>query len=375
MTELQRFKAVVRFERPDYWPLYTLGGLGYIHGGGLVNLHRQGLPAEVNDVEAWCRFFGQATFDHLAGIGADCPGVKTETWREGGFEFVRSETGALTRQVIDNDLAYSMPDFIEFDVRDRASWEKYKELTTPRRKDLALLEDWKKRFAHRKRPLMVWGGGTWGWARQLMGPERALLAVYDDPALLQDMIDHFLWVMEEFTFPVLEALRPEAILGWEDFAYNHGMLISPAAFRKFCANYYHRVAEVAWDCGAELLIVDCDGKVDEFCPLLEEVGWNGNWPLEQVCGNPILDYRRRQSDFVFGGGIEKEIVNVGSSPERIERELVPRIPEMLEQGGFMPMFDHALQVDVSYENLCRCFTRLHEICGSPEDLGAFPRIY
>ena len=204
-----------------------------------------------------------------------------------------------------------------------------------------------------------------------MGPERALLAIHDDPALVRDMIAHQLWVREQFAFPAIEALRPEIVSLWEDFAFNHGMLISPAAFREFCAPYYRRVAAVARDCGADLLIVDCDGKVDEFCLLLEEVGFNGSWPMEQVCGNPVLEYRRRHPRMIFSGGIEKEIANSGQG-HRIEAELA-KVPPALATGGYLPTFDHALQINVGFEELCRTMTRLHEMAGSPER-GEFPRM-
>ena len=371
MNELERFKAVVRFEKPDYWPLVTTGGLGYVHAGGLVKLHAEGLPAEVNDIEAWCRYWGQCTFDHVPGIGEGAPGVKSETWQEDGFEYVRSELGGLTRQVIDNNTTYSMPDFIEFEVRDRASWEKYKELTTPTRAATEKIPEIVERFKDRTRPAVIGAGGTWGIVRSQMGPQRALLAVYDDPDLVRDMIDHMLWSHEQFIFPVIEAIRPEIIGVWEDFAYNHGMLISPDAFREFCAPYYQRVAELGRDCAAELMIVDCDGKVDEFCLLLEEVGFNGCWPMEQVCGNPLLEYRKRQPKFVFAGGIEKEIVNTGNGG-LIEAELA-KVPPLLEAGGYFPMFDHAIQTEAGFDEMCQCFTRLHEICDSPGDVGEFPR--
>lgn len=372
MTELERFQAVCHFEKPDYWPLINVWGLGYVHSGGLIKLHQEGLPAEVNDLESWCRYWGQCTFDNGWGLGADTPGIKTETWKDGEFEYIRSETGALTRQVLDNENVYSMPDFMEFDVRDRASWEKYKALTTPTRKDVSRIQWMKDRYDKRTRPLSLGVGGTWGIVRSLMGPERALFALYDDPDLVRDIIAHILWTHEEFIFPVALAVRPNLLVLWEDFAYNHGMLISPAAFREFCAPYYRRVAEIGRQCGAELMICDCDGKVEEFCPLLEECGHNGCWPLEQVCGNPLLEYRRRQPRFIFAGGIEKEICNTGNG-HRIEGELVPKVPQMLAGGGYFPMFDHALQVDVGFKELCRCMTRLHQICGS-DGLGAFPRM-
>ena len=372
MNELERFKAVVHFEKPDYWPLVTVDGLGYVHKGGLRKLHREGLPARVNDLESWCAYWGQCTFDYAEFIGADAPGIQRETWTKGDFEFVRSETGALTRKPIGNDMLYCMPDFVEFDVRDRASWETYRQLTRPRRRATEKLEAMNEKFAQRTRPLAVHCEGTWGIVRMRMGPERALLALYDDPDLVRDIIAANLADLEEFVFPVIEALRPEIVTMWEDFCYNHGMLISPAAFREFCAPYYRRVVEVGRACGAELMIVDSDGKVDEYCRLLEEVGLNGCWPMEQVCGNDLLAYRRAHPRFIFAGGIEKEIANTGQA-RRIEPELAPKIPAVLESSGYFPMFDHALQVDVGFAELCRCMTRLHEICGS-DDLGEFPRV-
>jgi len=371
MTELERFLAVVRFEKPDYWPLLTVGGLGYVHKGGLLKLHREGLPESVNDIESWRRYWGQCGFEEVRSIGIDAPGIKTETWIEGEFEYIRSETGALTRQVINNDITYSMPDFIEFDVRDRASWEKFRDLSTPRAK--ADLEQQADRLDNRTRPAAVSAGSTWGRVRSWMGPERALLAIYDEPDLLREMIEWQTWLFDEFTVPVIERYRPEVITMWEDFAYNHGMMISPRAFREFCAPHYRHVAEVARACGAELLIVDTDGKVDEYVLLLEEVGFNGCWPMEQVCGNDLLAYRRRQGRFIFAGGIEKEICNTGNA-HRIKPELIPKVPQMLQTGGYFPMFDHALQTEVGFEELCYCMTLLHQICGS-EDLGEFPRKY
>ena len=113
MNELERFKAVVHLEEPDYWPLVTMGGLGFVHKAGLAKLHGEGLPESVTEIESWCRYWGQCSFDRAGGLGIGAPGIKSETTVEGNFEIIRYETGAVTRQVIDNDLAYSMPDFME----------------------------------------------------------------------------------------------------------------------------------------------------------------------------------------------------------------------------------------------------------------------
>lgn len=68
--------------------------------------------------------------------------------------------------------------------------------------------------------------------------------------------------------------------------------------------------------------------------------------------------------------MEKEIANTGNAG-RIMPELHPKVREMLDLGGYFPMFDHALQIDVGFEELCRSMAELHGICGS--ELGEFPR--
>jgi len=48
-------------------------------------------------------------------------GIKSESQIKDGFEIIEYETGAVTRQVIDNDITYSMPEFRVYHVRDRKS--------------------------------------------------------------------------------------------------------------------------------------------------------------------------------------------------------------------------------------------------------------
>ena len=370
MNQLERFTAVVRFERPDVWPLLNVIGLGFIHDAGLDSLHAQGLPEQVRDLDTWCLFFGQQAFDHLGDIGVGAPGIRKSRRVEGDYEIEETETGAITRTHIDNTRKYSMPDFQRYDVRDWDSWRVFRNLTAPTAGATEHLDALDDCYRERTRPIAVDGGSTWGHIRNWMGPEAALMALNDQPDLIHAMMQHKREQFDAYTAPVIDRLRPEIVMVWEDFCYNHGMMIGPDSFREFCEPYYRRVVEVSRNAGVPLVIVDSDGDVGEFLGLCEEVGVNGTWPLEVVCGNDMSGYRSRHPDMVLAGGIEKEVVNRGNG-EMIEAEL-QKVQDLLEQGGFFPMFDHALQPDVDYKGLCRCMTMLHEISGS--DLGYFPRV-
>ncbi len=386
MNDLERFKAVCRGERADYVPIFGFPGAPGMSGGAMAKTHRRlvetGMPEWVDgchslsardSVESWHRYWGTTQ-----PIGIDffpagpAEGIKTERRIEGEFEIIEAETGAVTRQLIDNAITYSMPEFVTYPVRDRASWEFYRRRVRPG----ALWEGERierecRRFDGRDRPLTVGVGGTWGSLRSLMGPEAGCTVLYDDPALAREIIEYFAWHRRTYVFPLIERLRPEVVAAWEDMCYNHGLLISPAHFREFCSPSYREIAAVARDCGAEMTTVDCDGNVMELVDLLAECGVNCLHPFEVKAGNDLFALRRRHRDFILMGWLEKECVNEGNE-HAIPAEILSKVPPLLESGRYLPNGDHGLQPPVTFGNLCIFMTLLHEVTGNPE--GEFPRL-
>ena len=81
--------------------------------------------------------------------------------------------------------------------------------------------------------------------------------------------------------------------------------------------------------------------------------------------------REQYPDFLLFGWLEKETVNEGNE-HLIDPELRGKIPRLLQTGGYFPNGDHGIQPDVTFPNLCRFMTLLHELCHNPE--GEFPRM-
>ena len=204
-----------------------------------------------------------------------------------------------------------------------------------------------------------------------MGPERASLMFYDDPELIHDMMT---WKLEQFraySVPLVERLKPEVVQMGEDLCYNHGMLLSPKQFDGFCAPYYTAVCDCARANGATLVAVDTDGNAMEFTGLAESYGVNAIFPYEVKAGNDLFELRERHPNFIFFGWLEKECVNEGNE-DMIENEIMSKVPPLLEKGKYFPNGDHGLQPMITFENLCKFMTLLHEVCGNPE--GDFPRV-
>jgi len=385
MNNRERFKAVAHFQQPDYVPLFGFFGAPGMSAGCMKNTHDRlvatGMPAHVGgcyekwqcrDVESWRRYWGTTgPIGPDFGLAWGAQGFKTTTRIEDGYETIESESGEITRQIIDNDITYTMPEFIRYPVRDRASWEFYRERRMPR--EFMSREEMDKRaraFDDRDMPLCVGAGGAYSLLRGLMGPEGVSIALYDDPELLHDMMDWHSEQIRRYVFPLIERLRPEVVAMGEDLCYNHGMLLSPAHFEEFCAPHYRAVCECAFASGADLVAIDTDGNAMEFVGVAEGCGVNAVYPFEVKAGNDLFALRERHPDFVFFGWLEKEAVNEGNE-DLIEPEIMGKVPPLLEKGGYFPNGDHGIQPMVTFPSMCKFMTLLHEVTGNPE--GEFPR--
>lgn len=386
MNDLERFRAVCLGQEPDYVPIFGFPGAPGMSRGCMAKTHKRlvatGMPSDVGGstrlddrdrgVESWKRYWG--TTDPIScGVRRKygAPGFRTESRIEGDFEIIESESGAITRQVIDNDITYSMPEYIEFPVRDRASWEFWKERMTPTQtRSRDELQEQLAPYAKRDRPLVVAVGGAYGFLRGLFGPARLSVMFYDDPALLHDIMAWRRERVKEDAFPVIEMVRPEVVHMGEDLCYNHGMLLSPAMFHAFCGSHYEAVCECARSSGALLVAIDTDGNLMEFADVAMSYGVNGLFPCEVKAGNDLFALRERHPELVLFGWLEKEVVNDGNA-HLIDDEILCKVPPLLEKGRYFPNGDHGIQPLVTFAGLRRFMTLLHDVCRNPE--GEFPR--
>ena len=321
----------------------------------------------------WSRYWGTLSPVTVHFLACDAQGeVKFQKSVQHGYEVLEYETGAITRQILDNDDAYSMPSFERYHVRDRESWEFYKRRMTP---SAPWSEDRIREacepYLQRERPLCFNLGSTWGFLRDLMGVEVACMIIYDDPELARDIIDWHRTISRTYQFPLVEYLRPEIVLLHEDCCYNNGMMISPQHFLEFCRDAYYEVARLKESLGIEMFAVDSDGDVRQFIPLLVQLGANALYPLEAKSNPDLLALREANPDFILMGGLEKEVINEGNE-SMIEQEIASKVPPLLERGRYFPNIDHTLQPMCTFDNVCRFMTRLHEVLGDSE--GTFPRI-
>ena len=259
-----------------------------------------------------------------------------------------------------------MPMYLDWPVKDRASWNEYKtrlDPNTPGR----YAADWD---AYVKRtnkvgeetPISLHLSGFFGPLREMVGSERILYMFYDDPNLIEDMMEQVLYLVTENIKRVTKDIRVDLGYFWEDIAYNAGPLISPAMVRKFMMPRYKKITDLLHSNGVDIIFLDSDGKIDELIPLWLEVGINFLWPFEVASGMDAVALRKKYGkDLIMSGNIDKRALVKGK--EAIREEVMSKVPFLLEQGGYFPGTDHMVPPEVTFENYCYHINLMREVAG------------
>jgi uroporphyrinogen decarboxylase len=336
-------------DRPPYWLFWSPWGRAW------ARWEQEGKPASITDF----RSFMQP--DHPpAAIPVNfgpSPAFERQVISEDDDYIVTTDSWGIIRR--DYKHGESMSEFIKFPVSGWDDWRKFKaerlDPNDPTRVAGPWLEHARKwqemgipiQLGHYPH-VTIFGGVRW-----LLGDEECLVAFYDAPDLVHDIMTHLTDVFIAVARQVVPHARVDVVHIWEDMCGKQGPLISPAHWREFMGPCYRRVSEFMAENSIPLLSVDTDGKPDDIVPPMMEAGVNYLYPMEVAAGCDVNDYRRRFPELALMGGIDKRALAV--DPATIDAEL-DRIWPAVEKGRYIPDLDHLVPDDVSwsnYEYYCR----------------------
>ena len=185
---------------------------------------------------------------------------------------------------------------------------------------------------------------------------------YDDPNLIEDMMETMLYLETEIIKRTLKDIKVQQATFWEDMCYKTGPLISPDMVRKFMVPRYKKITDLLHSYGVDVIFLDSDGNVEQLVPLWLECGINYIWPFEVAAGNDAVAMRKKYGkDLIIGGTIDKRAL--AKDEKAIREEVMSKVPFLLEQGGYLPSVDHALPPDVTFENYCYFINVMREVAG------------
>lgn len=276
--------------------------------------------------------------------------VSPPVWMNPVFEEKVIEESATTRTRINRDglLAESprdghdtIPHFIKATIQTPDDWKRAKaerfRLDDPaRRVDVDAL-----RARHppgRSYPLGVDCGSMIGRVRDVLTLEGLAYAVYDYPAMVEDMVETCCQLVEHFLDQVLGKIDFDFASGWEDIAFKNGPIVSVDFFRQVILPRYRRIGRKLRAVGIDLWYTDCDGDVRPILPIFLEGGINCLFPFEvNSCTHPRTLLDEYGKDLRIMGGVDK--IELGKGPQAIRRYLETLVP-IVERGGYIPFCDH-----------------------------------
>jgi len=275
-----------------------------------------------------------------------------------------NEAGQTLRALRDNPSR--MPMYLDWPVKDRATWNEYKRRLDPNTPE-RWPADWNAYVQEMNRlgkeiPLALQVGGFYGYLREMIGTERILYMFYDDPNLIEDMMEQMLYLETEVIKRVAKDIKIDMAMFWEDMCYKAGPLISPAMVRKFMMPRYKKITDLLYSYGVDVIYLDSDGNVEQLIPLWLEAGINYMWPLEVAAGNNAVALRKKYGkNLILSGNIDKRALIKGR--EAIQEEVMSKVPFLLEQGGYLPTVDHHVPPDVTFENYCYYINLMRDVAG------------
>jgi hypothetical protein len=294
-----------------------------------------------------------------------CPAFPTHVFEETGqYRIVRAGNGVIQKEFKVVDSSIHAAQYLEYPIKTRADWNHFRdEHLDPhapgRYPAPAEWERMKTEWQARDQVISIDGGSFYGFLRDWIGFENLSYLLYDEPALVREMMEYLADFYIEVLHKAVSEVRIDFAMFWEDMCYKNGPLLSPAMFRKLMLPCYKKVTTFLCDHGVELSWVDCDGNIDALLPLFLEGGVRGFYPLEVAAGMDAAKLRDQYGQqILMWGNVDKRALAAG--PAAIDAELA-RLAPVAALGGFLPLVDHGVPDDISLENYLYYLSRRKQL--------------
>jgi len=355
MNHRERFRKLFNFEDVDRIPLYYYGTWR-------------------ETKERWVREGFKGEVDFSLDEGPQIPGMDPD-WEHGiwdihglantyligdiepaileendDFYLKRSSVGEI---YMESKKGSSINHTIEFALKPTwESWKGYKRFLDPGDKR-RWSSDWEQKAEEvnrREKIVAFMGGSMYGWLRNWMGIENISYLMYDDPKLFEEMVCHITNLFIEVMSPILKKVKFDFVYFFEDCCGSTGPLFSPKIYERTLDKYYKKLIGFYKENGVQMVLVDSDGKLDEFVPLWIGSGIDIIFPVEvgKWKASPAKLRKKYGKNLKIMGAVDKHVIALGE--DAIRKHLIELEPEV-RRGGFLPIPDHRIPPNISYKDM------------------------
>jgi uroporphyrinogen decarboxylase len=335
MTSAERFRRVFGHQQPDRVPI-----LDSPWESTWERWRKEGYPEGADPAD----FFG---WDRVAGIKIDnSPRYPVRVVEETAEYKIQTTAWGTTLKTWKSKGG--VPEFEHFTITDPDSWRQAKKRMTP---DPARI-DWDKLKADypkwKQQGAWIVAGGWFGYdvfASWIVGYERVLMAMIEDPEWCQDMFRTAL----ELDIAMMEMLLARGYafdcFTWpDDLGYRNGLLFSLDTYRRVSKPVHKQAIDWCHAHGIKAHMHSC-GNIMALTDDLVEIGLDGLNPLEVKAGMDAIALKHKYGDkLVLEGGID---VRTWNDPAKAEQELRQKLPILMKSGGYIFHSDHSIPETIS----------------------------
>jgi uroporphyrinogen decarboxylase len=181
------------------------------------------------------------------------------------------------------------------------------------------------------------------------GMENLLLDYYDNPCLAHELaemvIDYKIRLMRR-------AIREgaDAVVSGDDYANQHGTVMSPQHFRQFVLPYLKRSIDAAHDEGVPF-IKHTDGNIWAILDDLVQAGIDALDPIEPAAGMDIGEVKAKYGDRIAViGNVDCSFVLTRGTVEEVEEAVKETIAKASPGGGHILASSNSIHPAVKPEN-------------------------
>lgn len=341
LTSRERFARIFAHQEADRIPIIDIPWDATIE-----RWRQEGMPPDTH-------FGDYFDLDHVSVIRVDnSPRFEQRTLEDTPEHTIYTSDWGVTMKQWKH--AASTPQFLAHTIVDPQSWQAAKQRinTAPDRIPWQMLENnyplWQQRGDWIQAELWFGFDVTHSW---MVGTERVLLALVEEPDWMRDMFETQLETNLALLDRVWEAgYHFDSVFWCDDMGYKFNQFFSMRTYRNVLKPFHQRAIDWAHAKGIKAHLHSC-GDVRPFVPVLVEMGLDALNPLEVKAGMDALALKREfGKDLVLHGGINAVLWD---QPDAIQAEMRRLIPELKRDGGYIFSSDHSVPSAVSLEDFRR----------------------
>ena len=211
-------------------------------------------------------------------------------------------------------------------------------------------------------------GGDWSpfWhdAIDLLGMETLYLKLYDEPeivdAILQHIVDYYAEVSRRIFESAADAL--DIFFVGNDFGGQNGPLLSPEHFDRFMLPHLKRLIDLGHSYKLKVQL-HCCGGYEPLIPAMIAAGLDGLHAVQPCCGG--MDLAKLKANYggkiLFNGAIDSHHVLINGTPEFVRQRTLEVLDIMSPGGGYVAGASHDyILEETPVENVVAMFDAISE---------------